>query len=130
MNTLRSYRDLDVWRKSIDWVQKIYVASREFPDSERFGLTSQIRRAAVSVPSNIAEGAARTTTGDYLQSLSVASGSLAEVETQLILANRLEMLSKAAFDDLLLEAGEISRMLGGLKRALRSKHHQTPTTTH
>ncbi len=92
MSTLKSYRDLEVWSKSIDLVAQIYRASKAFPPDERFGLTSQVRRAAVSVPSNIAEGAARTTTGEYLQGLSVASGSLAEVETQIIVANRLEML--------------------------------------
>src|ERR1041384_1414070 len=92
MSGLRSYRDLEVWRKSIDWVQQIYQASSGFPAEERFGLTSQLRRAAVSVPSNIAEGAARTGTGEFLQSLSVASGSLAEAETQLIVANRLGMI--------------------------------------
>ena len=121
MSTLKSYRDLEVWKKSIDLVELIYRASKDFPPEERFGLTSQVRRAAVSVPSNIAEGAARTGTGEFLQSLSVASGSLAEVETQLIIANRLEMLSQAEKEALLAQTDEISRMLGGLKRSLESR---------
>jgi four helix bundle protein len=115
---LKSYRDLEVWKKSIALVELIYRASKHFPPEERFGLTSQVRRAAVSVPSNIAEGAARTGTGEFLQSLSVASGSLAEVETQLIIANRLEMLSPVELATLLRQADEISKMLGGLKRSL------------
>ncbi len=118
MSMLKSYRDLEVWKKSIALVELIYRASKHFPPEERFGLTSQVRRAAVSVPSNIAEGAARTGTGEFLQSLSVASGSLAEVETQLIIANRLEMLSPVELATLLRQADEISKMLGGLKRSL------------
>jgi len=121
MSTLNSYRDLEVWKKSIDLVEQIYRASKSFAPDERFGLTSQVRRASVSVPSNIAEGAARTGTGEYLQGLSVASGSLAEVETQIIIANRLEMLSLAETEALLGQADEISRMLGGLKRSLASR---------
>ena len=121
MSTLKSYRDLEVWKKSIDWVERIYLASKTFPQEERFGLTSQLRRAAVSIPSNIAEGAARSGTGEFLQFLSVASGSLAEAETQVMIANRLGMLEKSEMDSLLSQAEEISKMLGGLKRSLQSK---------
>src|SRR5947207_9180576 len=92
LSGLRSYQDLEVWKKSIDLAEKIYRVSSSFPPEERFGLTGQIRRAAVSVPANIAEGAARTGTGEFLQFLSVAGGSLAEVETFLILAARLKFL--------------------------------------
>ena len=91
------------------------------PAGEKFGLTSQIRRAAVSVPSNVAEGAARSGTREFLQFLSVASGSLAEVETQLILAQRMNMLTEAEYEALMQEADELGWMLGGLKRSLRSK---------
>ncbi|RJQ16282.1 MAG: four helix bundle protein [Nitrospiraceae bacterium] len=121
MTALKSYQDLEVWKKSIVWVEKIYHSSKNFPQEEKFGLTSQIRRAAVSVAANIAEGAARTGTGEFLQSLSVASGSLAEVETLLILAGRLQVLPGATMQELLVEAAEISRMLGGLKRSLQSR---------
>ena len=121
MTALKSYQELEVWRKSIDWVEMIYRASKSFPPEERFGVTSQLRRAAVSVPSNIAEGAARTGTGEFLQFLSVASGSLAEVETQLILAYRLMMLPEQELQELLNQAEVISKMLGGLKRSLQLK---------
>lgn len=121
MNALKSYQDLAVWKKSIDWVQQIYVVSKGFPPEERFGLTSQVRRAAISVPSNIAEGAARTGTGEFLQSLSVARGSLAEVETQLLIARRLEMLREDQLNGLLQQSAEIGKMLSGLKRSLELK---------
>ena len=124
MSTLKSYRDLEVWRKSIDWVEQIYRVSKAFPPEERFGLISQVRRAAVSVASNIAEGAARTGTGEFLQALSVASGSLAEAETQLIIANRLEMLPTPEMSGLLEQADEISKMLGGLKRSLEARRQR------
>jgi four helix bundle protein len=121
MTALKSYQELEVWRKSIDWVERIYRVSSEFPKEERYGLTSQVRRAAASVPANIAEGAARSGTGEFLQFLSVASGSLAEVETFLILAGRLNLIKPTELEPLQAQADEISRMLGGLKRALRSK---------
>ncbi len=121
MSSVRSYRDLEVWKKSIDLVEAIYKLSKTFPPDERFGLTSQVRRAAASVPANIAEGAARTGTGEFLQFLSVASGSLAEVETFLILAERLKLISTEALGRLETQTSEISRMLGGLKRSLQSK---------
>jgi four helix bundle protein len=121
MSALRSYRDLEVWRRSIDLVEAIYRASSAWPSDERFGLTSQIRRAAVSVPSNIAEGAARRGTREFLQFLSIAKGSLAEVETQLTLAGRLGYLPAAAEEMLLGSAPEIGRMLAGLTKALRTR---------
>lgn len=121
MSALQSYRDLEVWKKSIDLAEAIYLASKGFAPEERFGLTSQVRRAAVSVPSNIAEGAARNGTAEFLQFLGVASGSLAELETQVILAGRLQMLSPEQVARLLAQAEEISKMVGGLKRSLASR---------
>ena len=121
MTALKSYRDLEVWKRSIDWAERIYHVSRSWPPEERYGLTSQLRRAAVSVAANIAEGAARTGTGEFLQFLSVASGSLAEVETFLVLAGRLGYLAEADRAALEAEAEEIGRMLGGLKRSLQSR---------
>lgn len=118
---MTGYRDLEVWKKSIDWVETIYRVSASFPSEERFGLTAQLRRAAASVPANVAEGAARSGTGEYLQFLSVASGSLAEVETFLILAGRMNFIAPENLEPLQAQAEEISKMLGGLKRALRSK---------
>ena len=86
------HKDLDVWKKGMDLVERIYAVSGTFPDVERFGLTSQIRRAAVSIPSNIAEGAARKSDKELIQFLSIASGSLAELETQYLIAKRLNFL--------------------------------------
>jgi four helix bundle protein len=106
--------------------EAIYRASSSFAPDERFGLTVQVRRAAISVPSNISEGAARTGTGEFLQFLSVASGSLAELETQLILANRLGMLRAEETERLLEESETVSKMLGGLKRSLLSRRSQPP----
>jgi four helix bundle protein len=89
---IKSFRDLVAWRKSMDLCKAVYALSSRFPDSERFGLTSQIRRAVVSIPSNIAEGYGRNRTHDYLRFLDMARGSLCEVETQLILVQELGWL--------------------------------------
>ncbi|HLB47716.1 MAG TPA: four helix bundle protein [Anaerolineales bacterium] len=99
----------------------VYRLSAQFPPEEKFGLTSQIRRAAVSVAANIAEGAERTGTKGFLQFLSIASGSLAETETFLILAERLGMATKERNNPLQAQAADVGRMLNGLKRSLRSK---------
>ena len=87
-----SYKDLIVWQKSILLVKQIYKLTSIFPSDEKFGLISQLRRAAVSIPSNIAEGQARRTTGDFIHFVSNAEGSVAEVETQLIHRSRIEFL--------------------------------------
>src|SRR4051812_25006582 len=89
---IRSYRDLRVWQQSMDLAETIYEVTKTFPDNERYGLISQLRRAAASVPSNIAEGHRRSL-GDYIRHLLFSSGSLAEIETQLILSQRLNILS-------------------------------------
>jgi four helix bundle protein len=88
-----THKDLDVWKMGIDIVEKVYRITDKFPKEEQFGLTSQLRRAAVSIPSNIAEGAARSSKREYLQYLYISLSSLAEVETQLIIANRLKYLN-------------------------------------
>ena len=121
MSTSKSYQDLEVWRKSIDLAEMVYRVSVNFPPEERFGVTGQMRRAAVSVAANIAEGAERHGTGEFLQFLGIASGSLAETETFLILARRLSMASEEQVAPLLARASEIGRMLNGLKRSLRSR---------
>ncbi|MDI1325179.1 MAG: four helix bundle protein [Brevundimonas sp.] len=115
------YRDLHVWRKALDWAEAIYEATSHWPRDERFGLISQIRRAAVSVASNIAEGAARRSTGEFIQFLGMSRGSLAEAETQLLLAERLGYLPGADAAALLGAAGEISRMLVALNISLKQK---------
>jgi four helix bundle protein len=114
---IQSFRDLEVWRKSMDLAERIYFASKGFPQSETFGLTSQVRRAAVSIPSNIAEG--KAVGGQrYRGHVRIALGSNAELQTQIELAKRLNMLTEAAGDELLQQATEIGRMLAGLYKAL------------
>ena len=90
---MTTHKDLDVWKESIDLVTKIYKLTSDFPDSEKFGLTSQMQRAAVSIPSNIAEGAARGTNKEYVYSLNISLGSLSELETQIIDSHYLEYIS-------------------------------------
>lgn len=118
---IRGYRDLLVWRKAMDWAEGIYEATSHWPRDERFGLISQIRRAAVSVASNIAEGAARRSTGEFMQFLGMSRGSLAEAETQLLLAERLGYLPAGDAGALLGAADEISRMLVALNISLKAK---------
>lgn len=112
------YRDLVAWQKGVDLCELVYRASAAFPSHEIYGLTSQIRRAAVSVPSNIAEGAGRITRGEYLQSVGYARGSLLEIETQLIVAQRLGYLDAKEIDKLMELTNEIGRVASGLVRAL------------
>lgn len=91
---IRTYRNLDVWQRAIELVEAVYVLAAKFPSSEKYGLTSQVQRAAVSVAANIAEGFGRSHRGDYLHHLSIARGSLMEVETHLTLAARLKLVSR------------------------------------
>ena len=118
---VRHYRDLVVWQKAVDWVEAVYAATRHWPADERFGLTSQVRRAAVSVPSNIAEGCARRGTIEFIRYLSIARGSLAEVETQLIIAGKLGYMDQDSLTSRLHAADEISRMLSGLITKLEER---------
>src|SRR5687768_8199034 len=105
------YRDLKVWQKAIHMITDVYRITESFPADERFGLTAQMRRAAVSVDSNIAEGHGRTTRGEYGNHLSIARGSLKEVETLLEIAHRLGMLDTLTHERLQAQCSEISRML-------------------
>ena len=117
---IQSFRDLEVWRKSMDLAERVYVSSESFPRTEAFGLTSQLRRAAVSIPSNIAEGKA-IGGKSYSRHLKIAMGSESELQTQVELARRLNLLSDADADDLLNQASEVGRMLAGLFRSLPRK---------
>ena len=121
MKSVKSYRDLDVWKKAMGLVKDCYQISEHFPSTEVYGLTSQLRRAAVSIPSNIAEGHARQHTKEFLQFLSIAQGSLAELETQLSIAAMLNFTTASQIQALLTQTNEISRMLTGLKAALEKK---------
>jgi four helix bundle protein len=120
-NMLRSYRDLLVWQKALDLAVLIYHLSEKFPKSEIYGLTSQLRRAAVSVPSNIAEGYGRGSRKEYLQFLSIAQGSLKELETQVILAQRLDYVKEEDGEAVLSVSETVGKMLGGLMRSLRTR---------
>lgn len=119
---INSYKDLIVWQKAMDLAQEIYRLTKSFPKEELYGLTSQLRRAAVSVPSNIAEGQARQGTAEFLNFLSIAQGSLAEVHTQLLLAQRFQYLQPpdAVRAAALIE--EISKMLSSLRAKLATRH--------
>ena len=121
MTSIRSYRELIVWQKSIDLTVRTYGLTRRFPAEERYGLTSQMRRAAASVPANIAEGHARRSTGEFLQFLGIARGSLAEVETFLTLSERLDLIQSETSDSLLQDCAEINKMLTGLMRSPSSR---------
>src|SRR5436305_818343 len=115
---LKSYRDLIVWQKAMDLVVEVYRSTGSFPREETYGLTSQVRRAAVSIPSNIAEGQCRHTTKEFLNFLSIAQGSLAEVETQLQIAHRLGYLDTDGTNTLLQRAAEVGRLINGLRNSL------------
>ena len=116
-----SYRDLIVWQRSMDLAESCYKITAAFPKEELYGLTSQIRRAAVSVPSNIAEGNGRENTGAYIQFLRISQGSLKELETQLLLASRIGITAQDRSGLVLEECEEIGKMLRSLIRSLQSK---------
>jgi four helix bundle protein len=115
---IKTYRDLLVWQKAMDLVKLVYRVSAAFPESEKFGLKSQIQRAAVSKPSNIAEGLGRETRKFFLTFLRVSKGSLAELETLLIVANDLDYKEKELFELINDKTEEVSRMLNALIRSL------------
>jgi four helix bundle protein len=115
----QSYRDLLVWQKGIELTKMIYQLTTRFPAEEKFGLTSQLRRAAVSIPSNIAGGQARNTTGEFIQFISHAEGSAAEVDTQLHLATELGFITAADTAPSATLIDEIRRMLNSLRRRLQ-----------
>jgi four helix bundle protein len=117
---MAGYRDLKVWQAGMRLAKRVYELSSTFPNDERFGLTSQMRRAAVSVPSNIAEGHARNTNSEMIRFCGISLGSLAEIETQLLLAADLGFADAREVDDLLTLTEEIGRMLHGLIRSNRS----------
>jgi four helix bundle protein len=116
---MRPHQRLDVWRKSIDFVVAIYRLTDKFPNEEKFGLTSQLRRAAVSISANVAEGAAKTSTKDFRRYLSNSQGSTSEIETELLIARRLNYLDEEDFMILSKDLDDIGRMITGLSRSLR-----------
>jgi four helix bundle protein len=117
---LKDYKELDVWRKSMEFTIEIYKLSRGFPETEKYAMTSQVRRAATSVPANIAEGWGRGSTKEYIQHLTIARGSLLELETHLIVARNLGYLGQTQLDILEMPLQDIGKMLNRLIASLRS----------
>jgi len=117
----RTYRELIAWQKAMKFVTEIYAATQRFPSEERYGITNQLRRAAVSVPSNIAEGQARFSQREFHHFLSQARGSLVEIETQLLISRELKYLQPAKADDLLATADELGRVLNGLIASIKNR---------
>ncbi len=115
-----NFEKLDVWRKAIDFADLIYSETRSFPLEERFGLTNQLRRAAISVSSNIAEGSSRSSKSDFARFVEIATGSVFEVVSQAFIAQRQSFLSEDQFRDIYTDAEELSRMLSGLRKSLLS----------
>ena len=122
---LKSYRELEVWKKGIDLVEMVYRLTKKFPPEERFGLTAQMQRAAVSIPANVAEGYGRSHRGDYLHHLSIAKGSLYELETHVTIAARLGIASREQALEVWHLSQEVSKMLYALVVSL-SKQKPVP----
>ncbi|MBK8473565.1 MAG: four helix bundle protein [Sphingobacteriales bacterium] len=132
MTSLKNFQELIVWQKSMDLVKQIYQHTSSFPKEEIFGLTSQMRRAAVSIPANIAEGQARNTRGEFCQFLGIAKGSLAELQTLILLSTNLNYLTQENSSSLLMNCEEVAKMLNGLleisfTKELTTNHY--PLTT-
>ena len=118
---MRPHERLTLWKRAIEFVVKLYKVTDKFPKEEKFGLTSQIRRAAVSVPANVAEGAGRQSQKEFLHFLSNAQGSASELSTELLIAFRLGYISSAEYDAVDQELNEIGRMIVGLCRQISAK---------
>ena len=121
-STVRDYKDLQVWQKGMELAKLIYKLTCVFPSEEKFGLVSQMRRAAVSIPSNLAEGQARNTTGEFIQFISHAEGSLAELDTQVRLAVSLGHCGESETNEISRLVTELQKMLKGLRRKLTTNH--------
>lgn len=120
-HTSKSHKDLIVWQKGLELAVDIHRLTENFPRHERFGIVAQLRRAAVSIPSNIAEGAARRTTRDFIAFLHIARGSLAELETQLLFAEQAAYVTPAALEKVMRLAHEVGRMINGMLRGLQRR---------
>jgi len=121
MTRALSYRDLDVWRRSMSLVKNIYALTSSFPREEIYGLTSQIRRAAVSIPSNIAEGHAKRSTKEFHRFCNISLGSIAELETQLLIAESLNYADTARVQSFLADLSELGKMLNSLLNGLERR---------
>ncbi len=121
MDAQRPHEKLEAWKRSIDLAVSVYKLTKAFPAAEKYGLISQMRRAAVSVGSNIAEGAGRGSTGYYMHHLYIAQGSLSELETQLVISNRLGFIDDDKFTAIKEQTMIIGKMISSLLRSLRAK---------
>ena len=119
MKIYKTHRDLDVWKGSMNLVLEIYKITKSFPKEELYGLTSQIRRSAISIPSNISEGSARNQTKEFIRFLQISQGSLSELETQVIISRNLEYLSSDVFERTNGKLNEIRAQLSGLIHSLQ-----------
>ncbi len=118
---MRPHHKLDVWKKAVDFSVRVYAATERFPRDERFGLTQQVRRAAVSIAANIAEGAGRKSKREFNNFLSIAQGSASEVETELLIAFRLGYIAEPEYRSLIVTLNEVGRMITGLRGYLKAR---------
>ena len=123
--TIKSYRDLEVWQKAMDLVVACYEITKEFPKYETYGLTSQLQRAAVSIPANIAEGQARQYTREFIQYLSISYSSIAELETLMQIAEKLNYLKANQLYKFMDRTAVLGRMINGLRKSLEKRHTNT-----
>ena len=121
-----NFEKLEVWQKAIDFADLIYSETRSFPSDEQFGLTNQLRRAAVSISSNIAEGSSRSSKSDFARFVEIATGSVFELVSQAFIADRQSFLSQDQFREIYADAEELSRMLSGLRKSLLSTLNSQP----
>jgi four helix bundle protein len=124
---MQSYRELIVWKTAMDLAAECYLVTKTFPRDELFGMTSQIRRSAASVPANIAEGHDRSSTKEFLHHLSIARGSLKELETHLLLGQRVGLLNDTDLPSLMDRCDQVSKMLSGLRQSLERKLSPPPS---
>lgn len=118
---MHNFKELNIWTKSIDLSVAIYELTKNFPDAEKFGLTSQIRRCAVSIPSNIAEGSSRSSNKDFARFLQIALGSAFELETQLTISEKVLKIDSSTIEELNKKIVEIQKMINGFKQSIQSK---------
>ncbi len=118
MDNIQGHLKLEVWTRSIDLVSELYLATKDFPKNELYGIVSQIRRAGVSIPANIAEGSARTGKKEFLHFLSISSGSSSELATLLLISKKVHYLDENQYNSLSMQLNSISRMLTGLKKSI------------
>jgi four helix bundle protein len=126
---IRSYEDPEVWQEAMNLVEVVYSISSKFPDDERFGLTSQVRRASISIASNIAEGHAQTSARDFMRFLSMAMGSLAELHTQMLIVKRMRFISDDAVETATLQIASVGRLLHGLMKSINARLSQPQATS-